>query len=137
MQPLSVVLLQPDSARARELIEDLAKSFPMVYVTGSEKLLRTRIAQHHPTVVILDLEMFSTSSVEHLSRDFPGMPILCTHRLADDAMWTAALGAGATDIYPADDVSGIVKSAVRGLTDREHENARGRNPVGTHANAVS
>ena len=137
MQPLSVVVLQPDSASARELIEDLAKSFPMVYVAASENVLRSRIAQHNPMVVILDLEMLSTASVEHLAHDFPGLPIVCTHRLADDAMWAAALGAGATDMYPAEDVCGIVKSAVRGMLDRQHENALGGDAVGNHANFVS
>ena len=39
--------------------------------------------------------------------------IVCTHRLADEEMWTAALNAGAADIYPSYDTRGILSAAVR------------------------
>jgi hypothetical protein len=39
--------------------------------------------------------------------------IVCTHRLADDRMWSAALGVGAVDCCHPSDVRGIVLAANR------------------------
>jgi hypothetical protein len=58
------------------------------------------------------MEAASISDVEHLSREFPKARIICTHRLADDNMWTAALNAGAADICPPSDTRGIVRAAL-------------------------
>jgi len=75
--------------------------------------LRSDIAKHHAGIVILDMETASISDVERLSREFPKTCIVCTHRLADDDMWAAALNAGAADVCPASDTSGILRAALR------------------------
>ena len=63
-------------------------------------------------MVIVDIEAISLSEVAHLSQDFPGACIVCTHRVPDEAIWTAALQAGAADVCPTNDVIGIVRAAM-------------------------
>jgi len=48
-----------------------------------------------------------------LHRDFPELPIVCTHRIPDEEMWMAALEAGASDVCPADDVHNVLTSILR------------------------
>jgi hypothetical protein len=59
------------------------------------------------------METASISDVERLSREFPQACIVCTHRLADEDMWTAAVNAGAADVCPPSDTRGIVRTALR------------------------
>jgi hypothetical protein len=51
--------------------------------------------------------------LKELSDEFPAVSLVCNHRLADDAMWTRALSAGAADCCPSYDTQGILQSAVR------------------------
>jgi len=53
--------------------------------------------------------------VENLHREFPALPIVCTHRIPDEEMWMAALAAGASDVCPADDVANVLTSVMRSL----------------------
>jgi DNA-binding NarL/FixJ family response regulator len=71
------------------------------------------IRRHRAEVAILDVETSSLSEVQRLHREFPGLSIVCTHRVADEEMWAAALNAGASDMCPAFDTKGIVMSAER------------------------
>jgi hypothetical protein len=59
------------------------------------------------------MEAASLSEVAQLSREFPKARIVCTHRLADEEMWTAALSAGAVDVCPSSDMQGIVSAVLR------------------------
>ena len=113
MQPLSVVLLQSDSRVAQSLVSALANTFSSVRQVQSLRELRTTIAKHRAGIAILDMETVSISDVEHLSREFPKACIVCTHRLADEDMWTAAVNAGAADVCPPSDTRGIVRTALR------------------------
>jgi DNA-binding NtrC family response regulator len=113
MQPLNVVLLQSDSRIAQSLVSALANTFNSVRQVQSLGELRTNIAKHRAGIAILDMEAASISDVEHLSREFPKACIVCTHRLADEDMWTAALNAGAVDVYPPTDTQGIVRTALQ------------------------
>jgi hypothetical protein len=79
---------------------------------NSLRELRGFIAQHRTSIAILDIEGTPLSEVGSLSKEFPLAGIVCTHRLADEHMWTAALQAGATDVCPSSDIRGIVRSAV-------------------------
>jgi DNA-binding NarL/FixJ family response regulator len=115
MQALSVVLLQGDSRIAQSLVNSLCGSFHSVHAVRSVGELRTSIAKHRAKVVVLDIETASIADVEKLSHDFPGVPIVCTHRLADEEMWTAALGAGAADICPSSDTGAILTAALRNV----------------------
>jgi DNA-binding NtrC family response regulator len=113
MQPLNVVLLQSDSRVAQSLVSALANTFSSVRQVQSLGELRTSIAKHRAGVAILDMEAASMSDIEHLSREFPKACIVCTHRLADEDMWTAAVNAGAADVCPPSDTRAIVRSALQ------------------------
>ena len=115
MQAPTVVLLQGDSRVAEFLASALSRSFPSVQRVQSLEELRNRIAKNRAEVAVLDMEAASLSQVEHLSKDFPGTYIVCTHRVADEAMWAAALQAGAADVCPTNDVAGIVRAATDGI----------------------
>jgi len=112
MQPLNVVLLQSDSRVAESLVCALASSSTSVRRVKSLGELRNSIAKHVAGIAILDMEAASISDVEHLSRDFPKARIVCTHRLADEDMWAAALNAGAADVCPPSDTRGILRAAL-------------------------
>lgn len=113
MQPLNVVLLQSDSRVALSLVSALANTFSSVHQVQSLGELRTSIAKHRAGIAIMDMEAASLSDVEHLSREFPKACIVCTHRLADEDMWTAAVNAGAVDVCPPSDTQGILRAALR------------------------
>jgi DNA-binding NarL/FixJ family response regulator len=71
------------------------------------------IPQRRADVAILDIEHSCLEEVAKLHRQFPSVSILCTHRVADEEMWAAALNAGASDMCPAFDTEGILMSAER------------------------
>jgi DNA-binding NarL/FixJ family response regulator len=113
MKPLNVVLLQSDSSVAQLIASALANTFSSVRQVQSLGELRTSIAKHRAGIAILDMEAASISDVEHLSREFPTACIVCTHRLADEDLWAAALNAGAADVCPPSDTRGILRTALR------------------------
>jgi len=98
---------------AQSLVSALANTFSSVRQVQSLGELRSSIAKHRVGIAILDMETASISDVEHLSREFPKACIVCTHRLADEDMWTAAVNAGAADVCPPTDTLGIVRTALR------------------------
>lgn len=112
MQPLNVVVLQNDARIAQSLVSVLANTFGAVHQVRSLRELRTSVAKHRAGIAILDMEAASMSDVEHLSREFPKACIVCTHRLADEDMWTAAVNAGAADVCPPSDTRGILRAAL-------------------------
>lgn len=109
----SVVLLQADPVVAQSLTNSLLNSFRSVHAVGSMEELRSSILKHRARVAILDMELASLPEVERLSHEFPGLSLVCTHRLADEEMWTAALSAGASDICPTYDTHSILNAAIR------------------------
>jgi len=113
MQPASVVVYQSDPRIAQALSSSLSQHFHSVRVARSADELRPTIARHRAEVLIVDIEPSSLTEVENLHREFPGVSIVCTHRLADEEMWAAALGAGADDVLPSSDTTGILHSALR------------------------
>jgi len=123
MQPLNVVLLQSDSRAAQALVSALANTFGAVHQVQSLGEVRTSIAKHRAHIAILDMEAASIADVEHLSREFPKACIVCTHRLADEDMWTAAMNAGAVDVYPPSDTRGILRTALQNVSLTQHATA--------------
>lgn len=113
MQSFSVVLQQSDPQIAQSLASSLSDSFKLVQVNGSLGELRRSIARHRAGVAVLDMEEISLSDVEILSREFPGINIVCTHRLADEKLWAEALNAGAADVCPSNDTAAIVAATKR------------------------
>lgn len=108
----SIVVLEKDPNVARSLAGGLGPHFS-VHVTGSGDELRNNLAQNRPEAVILNMEMWRLTDVECLHRDFPEIPIVCTHRIADEEMWMAALSAGASDMCQSDDVANVLTSVLR------------------------
>jgi DNA-binding NarL/FixJ family response regulator len=123
MQPLNVVLLQSDSRAAQSLVSALANTFGAVHQVQSLGELRASIAKHRARIAILDMEAASISDIEHLSREFPKACIVCTHRLADEDLWTAALNAGAVDVYPPSDTRGILRTALQNVSMTQYATA--------------
>lgn len=113
MQSPSVVLFQHDSSVAQALARNFAGHFKSVRVAGSEEELRQAIPVLEAGVVVMDIEGLKLSTVAQLHREFPKVSIVCTHRLADEAMWSAALNAGADDVLSTSDTQGIVHSTLQ------------------------
>ena len=113
----SVVVVEHDPRVARSLAGGLRPHFS-VQVIQSREELRERLAKNHPEAVVLNIEYWRLTDVESLHRDFPEVPIVCTHRIPDEEMWKAALEAGASDVCPADDVNNVLTSVRRGVALR-------------------
>ncbi|SRR6266536_175706 len=110
----SVVVLEKDPRVARSLAGGLRPHFA-VHLTGSREELRDNVAKNNPEAVVLNIEFWRLTDVESLHRDFPALPIVCTHRVPDEEMWMAALDAGASDVCPTDDVANVLTSVLRSL----------------------
>jgi DNA-binding NarL/FixJ family response regulator len=111
MKPLSVVVAQSNGKTAEMLAQSLYNHFRVVNVAENLDELRFAIPRHRADVVIVDLELAPLSQVQQLTREFGATRIICTHRLADEKMWTEALAAGAADCCYASDVRAIVLAA--------------------------
>ena len=124
MQALTIIVFQRDPRLARALASTLSLHYHAVYVAASVEELRIDIPRHRADVAILDIEASCLADVEHLHREFPAVSIVCTHRVADEEMWAAALNAGASDMCPALDTKGILMSAERSaLLDHDRATA--------------
>jgi DNA-binding NarL/FixJ family response regulator len=113
MKPVTVVLAVADPVSSETLLTSLRAHFRVVLPTSEAEQIRPAILKHRADVVLMDLESFSVREVSSLRRDFPGVAIVCVHRLADDAVWSAALAAGALDCCHSSDVRGIVMAVNR------------------------
>jgi FixJ family two-component response regulator len=112
MQSLDVVLLQGDARVGESLAAALSHVFGSVQQARSIKEFRSLFAPLRKGVAILDIEAASLAEVHNLSQEFPHSCIVCTHRLADEDMWVAALQAGALDVCASSDIPGIIRSAL-------------------------
>ena len=97
---------------ARSLAGGLHPHFS-VDLTLSREELRDKVERNHPQAVVLNIEHWRLTDVESLHRDYPKLPIVCTHRIPDEEMWMAALEAGASDVCPSDDVGNVLTSVLR------------------------
>jgi DNA-binding NtrC family response regulator len=113
MQPASVVLYHKDAGTARTLISRLSEHLPAIHVARTCEEIRPTIARHRAQVLVLDLESSCLKEVERLHHEFPALSIVCTHRLADDELWTAALNQGAADVCEPQNADDIVRAVVR------------------------
>jgi DNA-binding NtrC family response regulator len=113
MEPLSVVLFQPDARTAQILAENLSRLVRSVHLARTCNEIRPSIARHRAKVLVLDLENSCLGEVDRLHREFPGLSIVCTHRLADEELWTEALNQGAADMCEPRNTEDIVRSVMR------------------------
>jgi DNA-binding NtrC family response regulator len=112
MQPVSVVLYQNDPRTAQILATSLSQYFQSVHLARSHEELCPTITRNRAEVLVLDVEKSYRGEVERLHREFPKLSIVCTHRLADEELWTDALNQGAADICePRQDE--VVRSIMR------------------------
>lgn len=113
MHALTIIVFQRDPRLAQSLASTLSLHYHAVHVATSVEELRVDIARHRADVAVLDIEASCLAEVERLHHEFPGVSIVCTHRVADEEMWAAALTAGASDMCPSCDTQGIATSAER------------------------
>jgi chemotaxis response regulator CheB len=111
----SVVVLASDQETAKSLAGGLGSHFRSVVLANSRDELREKVAKNRPEAVVLDVEYARLSDVRNLHDDFPALPIVCTHRIPDEELWTAALEAGASDVCPADDVQNVLTSVLHSV----------------------
>jgi DNA-binding NtrC family response regulator len=119
MRTLDVVLYQYDPRTAQVLAASLSQQSLSVYLARDREELRPAIARNRPGVLVLDIETSSSGEVERLHQEFPGLSIVCTHRLADDELWAEALSRGASDVCPPRQDE-VVRSVMR---ERAHRSA--------------
>lgn len=112
---LSVVVLEGDPKLAQSLAGGLQPHFHSVHLTSSREELRDHVVKKQPQAVIVDIEAWRLTDVASLHRDFPTLPIVCTHRIPDEELWMAAMDAGASDVCPADDVENVATSVLRSM----------------------
>lgn len=115
MLPLTAVVVQADPQSAAVLAASLLRHFHTVRVVNSLEEARAAIPRHRAEFAIVDLELIGIADVQALRRDFASTSIVCTHRLADEKLWSQALAAGALDCCHASDVRSIVLAAMRPL----------------------
>jgi DNA-binding NarL/FixJ family response regulator len=111
MKPLSVVVAQSNSKTTESLARSLHNHFRLVSTAGNVDELRRSILKHRADVAIVDLELAALDQVQELVQQFSATTIVCTHRLADELMWSQALAAGAADCCHTSDVRSIVLAA--------------------------
>ena len=115
MKPLTVVVAQPDQQSAEALAVSLRHHFKAVYVARDFEEARAAVPRRRADLLVVDLELTSLAGIEQLRLELPATAVVCTHRLADQALWKRALAAGALDCCHTSDVRSIVLAA-----DQEH-----------------
>ncbi len=111
MKPLSVIVAQSNAQTGEFLTKSLYNHFRMVHTANNVDELLHSIAKHRADVAVVDLELAGLKQVEQLTHQFSSTKIVCTHRLADEKIWTDALAAGAADCCHSSDVRAIVFAA--------------------------
>ena len=110
---ISIVVFERDPKLAQSLAGGLQPHFHSIHLTHSADELWHHVARNRPQAVIMNLEAWRIADVASLHREFPALPIVCTHRIPDEEIWMAALDAGASDVCAADDVQNVLTSVLR------------------------
>ncbi len=117
METLCVVLYQNDPRIAQVLAVSLSQHFDSVHLARTCEEVRPTVARHRAEALVLDLETSGPDEVDRLHREFPGLCIVGTHRLADDKLWAEAMSLGASDICePRND--DVVRSLLHSVSRR-------------------
>ncbi len=120
MEPLTVVLYHSEPGTSRALADGLAPHFRSIHVAQNSADIHAVIARYRAEVLVLDLESLSLDEVQNLHVEFPGLIIVCTHRLADEGLWAEALRKGASDMCEPRRTDEVVASVMR---ERAHQAA--------------
>jgi len=113
MRPINVVLAHHDAVSAERLAASLGKEFRNLVVTKSAEETRSAVARFRAPFAVIDLELIGMAELKELCKSFPATAFVCIHRLADDRMWTQALGNGAVDCCHCNDLRGILMASER------------------------
>jgi len=117
METLCVVVYQNDPRIAQVLAVSLSQHFDSVHLARTCEEVRPAVARHRAEALVLDLETSGPDEVDRLHREFPGLCIVGTHRLADDKLWAEAMSLGASDICePRND--DVVRSLLHSVSHR-------------------
>ena len=112
MQSLSILIAQADARVGELLAASLRTHFREIRVVRGLHELREKHSQdQEPYAVVVDLELVNFQELHEICGCYRGAAVICTHRLADDEMWVAALAAGATDCCTPNDIVGILRAA--------------------------
>ena len=109
MEKLTVLLAENDTTVAAALAASLDGYFHSVKVVHSLAELKSAIPKMHANAVVADLETISLDDISDLRRQFQ-LPIVCTHRVPDEKLWTAAMEAGALDVCEKNDAVSMVRA---------------------------
>jgi len=117
METLNLVVYHNDPRTAQALVVSLSQHFGSVKMADGYEEVRPAIKHNHADVLIFDLETSRPDEIGRLHHEFPSLCIVGTHRLADEKLWTEALGQGAEDLCePRNDE--VVRSVLRGHAHR-------------------
>ncbi len=119
MGPINIVLAHRDRALADHLVRSVQKQFRNVATAFNVDEIRGTIARARAPLAIVDLELVNFPQLRELCREFPATAFVCTHRLADDDMWSQSLAMGAVDCCLASDVPKIVQASDRYIAIKE------------------
>ena len=112
MQSLSVLIAQADGRVGELLATNLRTHFREIRVVSGMNELREKLFQREdPYAVIVDLELVNFQELHEICEWHRNTAVICTHRLADEEMWVAALAAGAADCCAPGDIAGILRAA--------------------------
>lgn len=111
MQPHKIVIALSDPNQAEQIASQLHAHFQSVSVALDCDQLRRVLRHEQADLIVLDLELATLHELRMLCVDFPASQVICTHRLADDAMWTSALNAGAMDFCDCVTLKTILSAA--------------------------
>jgi len=112
MKPLSAIVAHKSEAPAELLAESLRQHLRFVSTAVSYDDACSQAKQHRAQLMIVDLETIALNQIKVLLEELPGITIVCTHRSADDVVWSEALTAGAVDCCLESDIRAIVHAAI-------------------------
>jgi hypothetical protein len=113
MPPINIVIAHRDPALPEVLAGSIQQQLHAIATAQNLDELRTSIARLRSPLAIVDLELVSFSELAELCREFSATAFVCTHRLADDAMWSQSLSLGAVDCCLASDLPRILQTSER------------------------
>ena len=110
----NIVIAESDRALADQLFSSLDRQFRSVKLVQSLGELRLAIPGHQVDAVVADLETVDLQQLADL-KSVHKLTVICTHRVPDEAMWTAALEADVFDVCQSNDIPAIVDAIQRSL----------------------
>lgn len=117
MLSLSLLVVGNNPRALSELTSALAREFEKVKAAFSLEQADAIVRKAAPDAVVADLEMLRPQDLLRLTREL-ALPVICTHRVPDEEMWTAALAAGALDVCSGSDAREIVAAIIRHIVSR-------------------